>query len=367
MGHRPVLAILLSLTVIAALLIGVSLRLEHSPLSTAPPSTHDRGPSARPTPDWTATCSEPSNDGGVRWTVRYSVVGTSSPAPVRLSALGGAGLGAVPSQSSQPWVLSWTPPGADQPVTVTATASALSGRVVRGLNAELLVPDGACSLLISPPAPTAQHQVAIIGDSVFATVAKEGLGSTSAGQWQVVARSGFGWGASPTAWPLGTTHGTWAIGLTRGLIAEHVGALVIELGANDALRAAFAQATNDRALLGAIRRGVSDTVEQVLQEATAKVSCVVVVTAPTHASGLFGSGTLYTTQALAINAILRDAAARAGPSVSVADWAALSAAHHGPTALDGWFLPDDDVHPNPAGSRALVALVRSDLGTCASH
>jgi lysophospholipase L1-like esterase len=266
-------------------------------------------------------------------------------------------------------MLTWMPSGSDQPVTVAATAAALSGRVVQDAGASLVAPDGACTLFIPSPAPAAQHTVAVIGDSVFANAADAvgiaGLDASSVSQWQIVARSGFGWGASPTAWPLGATHGTWAIGLARGLISEHVGALIIELGANDALRAAFAEATNNSTLLGAIRLGVSETVRQVLQEATARLSCVVLVTAPAHPSGLFGSGTLYSAQALAINEILRETAARAGPGVRVADWAAWSASHHGPSVDGGWFLPDDDVHLNPAGSRALVGLVRSELDTCA--
>jgi lysophospholipase L1-like esterase len=370
MDRRRPGGVVLVFGLVGTLVVGLtSLRLGQLSQSSAAGTNGDRPASAQTSPESTATCSEPADDGGARWAARYSLIETLSPPLVRFSAVGGPGPGVLGSHTSRPWMLTWIPSGSDQPVTVAATAAALSGRVVQDAGASLVAPDGACTRFIPSPAPAAQHTVAVIGDSVFANAADAvgiaGLDLSSVSQWQIVARSGFGWGASPTAWPLGATHGTWAIGLARGLISDHVGALVIELGANDALRAAFAEATNNSTLLGAIRLGVSETVTQVLQEATARLSCVVLVTAPAHPRGLFGSGTLYSAQALAINEILRDTAARAGPGVRVADWAARSASHHGPSVDGGWFLPDDDVHLNPAGSRALVRLVRSELDTCA--
>ncbi|HWF23456.1 MAG TPA: hypothetical protein VG226_14985, partial [Acidimicrobiales bacterium] len=175
----------------------------------------------------------------------------------------------------------------------------------------LLSPDRNCSLLLSA-APVPAHPVAVIGDSVFAIIARAPTAPTpSVTSWQINAQSGDGWGSAPVNWPLGVVRGTWAIGLARGIFTQHPSALVVELGTNDAIRAVFADGTDNPALGHRILAGVAGAVSQLLTEAASQVPCTVLVTTSTHETGLFGQGLHYAEEAVKVNAILRAKASEA--------------------------------------------------------
>jgi hypothetical protein len=229
----------------------------------------------------------------------------------------------------------------------------------------LLVPDDNCSLDLTVDAVNA-HRVVLIGDSVFAGIqerieaADPSLLLSAARDWSITAVSGFGWSASSPSWPLAKT-GTWAIGLARGFFAAHPTALVVELGADDALRAVFADVTRPE-LADTIHAAVSNNIEELLREShSAGVPCTVLVTAPAHPTSMYGADQRYATEATEINRIISASAAGAPGRVVVADWATLSASHHGVTR--NWFLPDN-VHPNTTGERALIALVHRAVQSC---
>jgi lysophospholipase L1-like esterase len=214
------------------------------------------------------------------------------------------------------------------------------------------------------------HQVDVIGDSVFAGIAsaisQSELTDSPARLWQISAESGYGWGASPGYWALGTVQGSWAIGLARADLPQHPAALVVELGVNDALRGAFADATSNPALAGRIHQGVTNNLGQLLSQVSTRIPCTILVTAPTYPTGLFGMRSVYSTEAKLINGILT---AQVGPSgrshVLLADWATLSAGHHGGAgAANTWFAGGDEIHPNPAGQVALTDLVQRVVGDC---
>jgi lysophospholipase L1-like esterase len=231
---------------------------------------------------------------------------------------------------------------------------------------ELLSPDRNCSLLLST-ARVPAHPVAVIGDSVFAIVARDPAPAIpSVMSWLINAQSGDGWGSAPVNWPLGVVRGTWTIGLARGSFTQHPSALVVELGTNDAIRAVFADGTGNPALGLRILAGVAGAVSQLIAEAAPQVPCTVLVTASTHETGLFGQGLHYSDAAGKVNAIMRAKVSGAGgKSVLIADWGALSASHHRAEGAPGnWFTPGDDIHPNAAGQRALLGLIQRVVNTC---
>ncbi len=316
----------------------------------------------------TARCQEPSRAGTIDWAARYEPVRLPDGATaIRVLQAGkqrpGGGVSAVAGE----WDFSWATPQGSL-ATVRSPLSAGSPRVVGAGVANLLVPDGKCSLYLSVHA-VESPLVGAIGDSVFAGVANQFRSASSdlhllpAAGWEIRATSGFGWSASAPAWPLSAVRGAWAIGLARGIFSQHPSALVVELGINDALRAAFADVTSHPRTVEAIHAAVSSNVGQLLHEAdTARIRCVVLVTAPDHSTSIFGAGTVYAREANRVDQIVEGvAAASPGGNVRIADWATLSQAHHqGPA---GWFLPDD-VHPNLTGETALVGLVQRSIQSC---
>ena len=251
--------------------------------------------------------------------------------------------------------------------TLRLTLKPGSRRTIDASSVSLLSPDANCSLYLSGQTQTGPL-IGVIGDSVFANIANRvdshslRLVSMTGGTWEIRATSGFGWGASAPSWPLQTTKGAWALGLARGIFPQHPSALVVELGTNDAMRLAFAG--HDPRHAAAVRQGLSGDIDELLKESlSARVSCVVLVTAPEHPTTIFGAGPRFAVAAEKVNQIIMSDAKTADGDVEVADWAALSATHHEGRA--DWFLPDD-VHPNLNGDAALVGIIEASINSCAA-
>ncbi len=314
----------------------------------------------------TASCQEASLAAPIRWAARYEPVRQVDGATaIRILEAGRADPGDVISTVAGAWDLSWST-AAGPLATARSAMTTGTHRTIDASAANLLSPDGNCSLYLSVRA-TKDPLVGVIGDSVFAGIAQQvrsessPLRSLPASTWEIRATSGFGWGASAPAWPLKTVEGTWAIGLARGIFAQHPSALVVELGANDAMRATFAEVSGDPSL-GAVLDGVSSDAKHLLEaSANARIPCVVIVTAPEHSTSLFGAGPRYAVQAKSVNQVVESDAVAAGGHVTIADWATVSRGHHeGPA---DWFLPDD-VHPNLTGEAALVGIVQRSIQSC---
>jgi lysophospholipase L1-like esterase len=210
--------------------------------------------------------------------------------------------------------------------------------------------------------------IAVVGDSIFRGVS-DGLTSgalraeTAGTTWDIDAESGFGWGASGPDWPLSVVLGSWAVRHASSLVARHPDTLVVELGANDALRAAFAVARGEPGLAQRIRAGVATNVGRVLERTRGRTRCVVLVTLPTRPTTLFGAGALYARQATLVNSMLRRVAA-GRKAVAVADWARVSTGHyHMDGSLGNWF-ESDGVHLITEGQSALLTLVQRTATAC---
>lgn len=307
----------------------------------------------------TAHCEE-SQPGALplRWTAQYRVsVGSGQPEILIVSA--GSNSPETATVAASQWTLSWVAP--DRTVTrVSSSARRLPQIRVNATNANLLSPDHDCSLVLSTVSYV--RPIAVIGDSVFAGVANR-LATTGlphanfARSWVIAAEAGFGWGASAPSWPLSTIQGSWAIGLARGLSDIHPACLIVELGANDALRASFADALAEPELAAQIQGAIQANIHQLLTLAAQLDIPVVLVTAPTDPTTSFGGGEAYATEARLVNTSIRRAAETASGRVTVADWATYSAPHNGVTASAAdWFI-GDDLHPSEAGDEALVNLV----------
>jgi lysophospholipase L1-like esterase len=313
----------------------------------------------------TARCAENQSgplrhqpDQTLRWTAQYRFsVGSGDQPQIHIVSVG-SDPGAA-TDAASPWTLSWV--AADGSVTrVGSSAKRLPSIRVNAANANLLSPDHDCSLVLS--AASYLKPIAVIGDSVFAGIesrlATTGLPHASfARSWLITAEAGFGWGASAPSWPLSTIQGSWAIGLARGLASIDPACLIVELGANDALRATFADALGKPELAAQIRRAVEANIDQLLTLTAQLGIPVVLVTAPTDPTTSFGGGVAYANEARLVNTSIRTSAQAASGRVTVADWAAYSAPHHGVAALaTKWFI-GDDLHPSEAGDEALVNLV----------
>jgi lysophospholipase L1-like esterase len=309
-----------------------------------------------------ATCLEPTSGGPVEWTARYESVAR----PDHVPALRMLGAG----EQSKNGVLAPTP-GTGSPRgagtrTRRVTTQTLPTETFDASAVRLLSPDDNCSLDLTTGSAS-DHRVDLIGDSVFARIQKgvETAGSTlrtsAARNWAITATSGFGWSASGPTWPLATT-GTWAIGLARGFFTSHPTAVVVELGADDALRAVFADVTGTPLVAAAIRDAVSSNVEELIDESrSAGVPCTVLVTAPAHSTTVYGAGIRYSSEARQIDQVIKTKAAAASDRVVVADWETLSSSHHG--GAQNWFLVDN-VHPNVRGEMALIGLIQRSLQSC---
>jgi lysophospholipase L1-like esterase len=310
----------------------------------------------------TATCEESQpGDQPLRWTARYrSFTQQGQPARIQVVQAGGD-----PEDTSgaagRPWTLRWvTSTGLVR--QVVSSAARLPALRVSAETADLLSPDRRCTLVLWSD-PTGAP-VAVIGDSVFAGIgdrlATTGLPDAAfARNWLVTAESGFGWGASAPTWPLSTIRGSWAIGLFWGLVSHRPSCLVVELGANDSLRATFADAVGDAPLASQIRTAVAANISELLAQSGRLGIPTVLVTVPAFPTTVFGGGIRYQREAQLVNAVIWAAAAAArSDRVVVADWAAVSAGHHLAQGSTGnWFAPDG-LHPDETGQEALLGLVR---------
>jgi hypothetical protein len=314
-----------------------------------------------------SNCREPMTNGAKHWIARYRYVSQANgEAAIQVLTAGRLDSAGGMSTVAGAWHLSWVNASGSQS-TIRLTMKAGSRRTVEASSVSLLSPDGNCSLYLSSQAHTGPL-VGVIGDSVFANLANQvdfnslRLVRITHATWDIRATSGFGWGASAPSWPLETVEGAWALGLARGTFALHPSALVVELGTNDAMRLAFAGRHPRQA--AAIRQGVSGDIDELLKESLgARISCIVLVTAPEHSTSIFGAGSRFAVAAEKVNQIIISDAKRAGDDVKVTDWAALSATHHeGPA---DWFLPDD-VHPNINGEVALVGMIETSIHSCAA-
>jgi hypothetical protein len=318
-----------------------------------------------------ATCVVPGSTGhSTEWFARYKVAeGDKTEIDV-------VGVGEHSSDSNasstvlRPWVVTWATAN-QPPATVRKFGVEIENATYSTEKMQMLSPDGKCILYLSA-VPTPRDRVAVIGDSVFAniaqTVVNTALGDESYAQsWQISATSGNGWNATPVSWPLKVVDGDWAIDSARGLAPSQPSVLVVELGADDALRAVFASATAHPILARDVVTGVSKNIGELIDEESPQFPCTVLVTAPTYPTQIFGAGEAYVTQAILVNSVIREQALRHRSSdVRLADWAALSAAHHSPSGpLTDWFASGDNVHPNLAGQLALISLIHRVIQTCA--
>ncbi len=137
----------------------------------------------------------------------------------------------------------------------------------------------------------------LIGDSISAGLAKavHHPGGTRAedATWTISSQPGAGWGEGENprgSWPLGIVHGDWAADEVRAAARLHPTTIAIELGTNDALRAAFAYVTDSPVSLAARLTGTDENINSVVRLAGSVASCVVLVTPSYYPPSTFGSG-----------------------------------------------------------------------------
>ncbi len=219
-----------------------------------------------------------------------------------------------------------------------------------------------------PTSPT----IAVIGDSIAGHLATDlrhrGFDGPHGVTWSIASQAGAGWGEGQNAqgnWPLDIVQGDWAAKRVVAATRVRPGAVAIELGTNDALRATFAFVTNSSTNLAARITGTDNNVSSVVKLASSRFRCVVLVTPSYYPPTTFDSEVHYSEQAWGIRAeLLRQASTAPGRSVVIADWAALSSPHHlGSGSTGSWFLADG-LHPNLIGERALAMLITRAAHTC---
>lgn len=346
----PVLAALVLLLTSIGLVVGTSPRTTHASgsFSPAPTRTHAQR---------TATCSEPTSGGSTTtWTARYESIPDKAGRVLRVTALAGDN----PAGTDGAWTLWWAEK--NNLVHHVSSSPADLARLQSPMPVAVLLPPTAdCSIVLT--SNVTPRSIAVIGDSIFSGI-NAGLESQRLAQTAftsrllVTAESGYGWGASTPTWPLTTIRGTWALGLLRGLIPYEPRCVVVELGANDALRATFADALRQPRRAADIRRAAADNLELVLSTAKDRGMPVVLVTASEFPVKAYGAGVTYSHEAALVNATIRSLAGSSHGRVVLADWAAQSARHHRPRpAGNDWFI-DDELHPNSSGELALLDLVQ---------
>ena len=344
------LAALVLLFVTVGLVVTTSTRATHASAPLPPAPTH--APAQR-----TATCSEPARGGGTTtWTAKYESTTGKVGAGLRVTALGSNHT----AGTAGTWSLWWVEPN-NLAHQESASAANLARLTAPTTSAVLVPPTADCALVLTSTVP--HHSIAVIGDSIFSSI-NQGLDSQRLAQSAftsrllVTAEGGYGWGASAPAWPLTTVRGEWALGLLRGLIPRSPRCVVVELGANDALRGTFTDARHDPRGSADIRRAAADNTAQFLATARSAGIHVVLVTVSEYPVKQYGAGVAFAREAALLNATIRSLTNSSRGSVVLADWAAVSAAHHAahPAGQD-WFI-NDDLHPNALGEQALLALVR---------
>ncbi len=219
--------------------------------------------------------------------------------------------------------------------------------------------------------PDHSSMLVLIGDSISAGLAKAVRSPGGSGPadttWAISSQPGAGWGEGQNAhgyWPLGIVQGNWAEDEVRAAARRHPATIAIELGTNDALRAAFAYVTDSPMELAARLTGTDDNISTVVHLAAALASCVVLVTPSYYPPSTFGTEVQFSLQALRTRVVLMEQQTRdPHRAVLVADWAELSAPHHGHGRSTDWFT-SDGLHPNAQGEQALAALIMRTAASC---
>lgn len=221
------------------------------------------------------------------------------------------------------------------------------------------------------PRPAAST-IAVIGDSISADLAtdlrRRDFDGPAGVTWSITAQTGAGWGEGLNAqgnWPLEVVQGNWAAAQVDTAANAHPSAVVIELGTNDALRAAFAFVANSSTDLAARLTGTRNNISSVVRDASSLSKCVVLVTPSYYPPTTFGAEVHYTQQAWGIRSqLLQQVSMRHGRTVAIADWAALSSPHHLQSGAPGTWFVGDGLHPNISGERALAALIVQTVNGC---
>jgi lysophospholipase L1-like esterase len=217
-------------------------------------------------------------------------------------------------------------------------------------------------------------KIALIGDSIGADLAKAlrnpKFGGPRGVSWAITAQPGAGWGEGEDAqgnWPLDVVQGGTVALRVRAAARRHPSAIVIELGANDALRAAFAMTLNNGTKLAGSLIGTDNIIRSVVKLASALSSCVVLVSPSYDPTSLYGQERQYSVFALQLRTVLlKEASSAPDHRVVVADWAALSSTHRpAGGSSDNWFSPDG-LHPNTFGLKALADLIVRTAKSCSS-
>lgn len=235
-------------------------------------------------------------------------------------------------------------------------------------------------LMMGAPSSTANSasarpndlKVALIGDSIAVQLAKDLRNSTFDGPrgvtWAITAQPGAGWGEGENAqgnWPLDVVQGHTVAQRVRAAARRRPSAVVIELGTNDALRAAFAYSLNNGTQLTARIDGTDDNIRNVVKLASSLSPCVALVSPSYYPTTVFGGGQYYSATALQIRTVLMNEESKVAHHwVVLADWAALSSTHLLPDGSPkGWFTADG-LHPNANGLAALAQLIIRTVKTC---
>ncbi|HKY17141.1 MAG TPA: hypothetical protein VJM33_19595 [Microthrixaceae bacterium] len=277
------------------------------------------------------------------WEIDWHVDGVGDPAEVVVDAARRRGMATIVAESG--WELRLVPPPGTSVFETDGTYIARRGLAIVGMRAPLsaepriTTPDGRCTLLLGPE----RADVVVVGDSLSLSV-RDQLTAALGPHAVVDGQSG-----RQTADLVDELRGALSLpGLTD--------TVVIELGSNDAVEIAW----YGEAQLRAWAAGLIDLAAVAGGHG---VDCVVLVTASEAVPTVIG-GPLPSWPWIAgtINGASRGLAA--DPPFrhwSVADWAALSAPHHG--GASSWF-DSDELHLTASGKPAFVDLLAAGAREC---
>jgi lysophospholipase L1-like esterase len=230
---------------------------------------------------------------------------------------------------------------------------------------------------LSASADTVQSRhltISLIGDSIAADLAKKlrdpSFGGPSGVTWKITAQPGAGWGEGENAqgnWPLGVVQGDSVKRRVEAAAKEHPSVIAIELGTNDALRAAFSFTLNNGTQLAARIDGTDGNIRSVVKLASSLSPCVVLVSPSDDPTSVFGAEEHYSATSLQLRLVLlKEISKISGHSVLLADWAVLSSMHRpADGSSQNWFT-GDGLHPNTAGLRAMASLIVRTARSCPS-
>ncbi len=267
---------------------------------------------------------------------------------------------------------------ADQ-IGTTSACGALVKRLWQGISAPARgVLMGIALIVLLTGAANASNRdshelkISFIGDSIASSLAKAlrnpGFDGPTGVTWGITAQPGAGWGEGENTqgnWPLSVVQGSSAARRVRAAAKGQPSAIVIELGTNDALRAAFASSLNNEPQLVARIDGTDNSIRSVVQLASSLSSCVVLVSPSSHPTTVFGVERYYSAMALQVRETLTKEVSRSPHHmVLLADWTILSSTHHLETGSpENWFTADG-LHPDTFGLRALANLIVRTAKSC---